>query len=78
MNSFNQFKTNIYKDMEEGQHLHTDVELLYVVDGSISVKLKDSVFNLNKDDVIVINSSIQHSITTKEKSIVCSISIYIL
>lgn len=73
MNSFNQFKTNIYKDMEEGQHLHTDVELLYVVDGSISVKLKDSVFNLNKDDVIVINSSIQHSITTKEKSIVCSI-----
>lgn len=73
MNSFNQFQTNIYRNMQEPQHLHTDVELLYIVDGSINVKLKDSVFELKKDDVIVINSSIQHSITTKEKSIVCSI-----
>ena len=73
MNSFNQFQTNIYRNYQEDQHLHTDVELLYVVDGSITVKLKDAVFELNKDDVIVINSSIQHSISTKERSIVCSI-----
>ncbi len=73
MNSFNQFKVNIYRNMSEQQHLHTDVELLYVVEGSIDVKIKDSVFTLNRDDVLVINSSIQHSIETNEKSIVCSI-----
>ena len=73
MNSFNQFKVNIYRDMSESQHLHTDVELLYVVEGSINIKIKDAVFTLKRDDVFVINSSIQHSIETVEKSIVCSI-----
>ncbi len=73
MNGFNQFKVNIYRNMTEAQHLHTDVELLYVVEGSIKVKLKDSVFTLERDNVLVINSSIQHSIESVGKSIVCSI-----
>lgn len=73
MNSFNQFKVNIYRNMAETQHLHTDVELLYVVEGRIRVKLKDTIFTLDRDDVLVINSSIQHSIETVEKSIICSI-----
>ena len=73
MSSFNQFKVNIYRNMAEEQHLHTDVELLYVVEGSIKVKLKDTVFTLERDDVLVINSSIQHSIESVGKSIVCSI-----
>ena len=70
MNNFNQFKVNIYRNMEEAQHLHTDVELLYVVEGSIKVKLKDTTFTLDRDDVLVINSSIQHSIESVGKSIV--------
>ncbi len=73
MNSYNQFQVDIYRDMAKTQHLHTDVELLYVIEGSIKVKLKDTVFVLERDDVLVINSSIQHSIETVEKSIVCSI-----
>ncbi len=73
MNSFNQFKVNIYRDMQEENHIHTDVELLYVVEGSIKIKLKDAVFTLERDDVFVINSSIQHSIESVEKNIVCSI-----
>ena len=44
MNSYNQFQVDIYRDMAKTQHLHTDVELLYVIDGSIKVKLKDAVF----------------------------------
>ncbi|SCZ79610.1 GH39 family glycosyl hydrolase [Pseudobutyrivibrio xylanivorans] len=73
MNSFNQFKVNVYRNISEPQHLHTDVELLYIVEGTINVKIKDTVFTLGRDDVMVINSSIQHSIETVEKSIVCSI-----
>ncbi len=73
MNKSNQFKVNIYRDMNEEKHIHTDVELLYVVEGSIRIKLKDSVFTLERDDVFVINSSILHSIESVEKNIVCSI-----
>ena len=69
MNGYNQFKVNIYRNMTEAQHLHTDVELLYVVEGSIKVKLKDTVFTLERDNVLVINSSIQHSIESVGKSI---------
>lgn len=73
MNTFNQFDINICKDIDEKTHQHTDVEVLYVIDGSIDVKIKDYAFTMNKDDVLVINSSIQHSISSREKNIVCSI-----
>ncbi len=73
MDSFNQFQVNIYRDLFKESHLHTDVELLYLVDGQLDVKIKDKVFTMKRDDVIVINSSIQHSVESKEKTILCSI-----
>ncbi len=73
MDNFNQFQVNIYKDLYKEAHLHTDVELLYVVEGGLGVRIKDKLFSMKRDDVIVINSSVHHSIESTEKSIVCSI-----
>ncbi len=73
MEKIDQFQVNIYKDLYRESHLHTDVELIYVVSGQADVKIKDTVFSMKKDDVLVINSSIQHSIETAEKTLLCSI-----
>ena len=73
MDNFNQFQVNLYSDLFKDSHLHTDVELLYVVQGEVNVKIKDKVFCLKKDDVFVINSSILHGIESGEKTILCSI-----
>ncbi len=73
MDSFNQFQVNIYRDIIKENHLHTDVELIYVVEGGINVRIKDKLFSMKRDDVMVINSSIQHSVESLDKSIICSI-----
>ncbi len=73
MNNFNQFEIRIVRDIEENKHLHTAVELIYVIEGEITIRIKDAKFELAKDDVIVINSSVQHSTISKGNSIVCSI-----
>lgn len=73
MNSYNQFEIAICKDIREPMHLHSEVELLYVVEGAAKVKIKDTVFEMCRDDILVINSSIQHSCETADKTIVCSI-----
>jgi beta-xylosidase/AraC-like DNA-binding protein len=73
MDSFNQFQVNIYSDVIKENHLHTDVELIYVVEGVINIRIKDKLFSMKKDDVMVINSSIQHSVESLDKSIICSI-----
>ncbi len=73
MNSYHQFEITIDKERKEPMHLHPEVELLYVVEGSVRVKIKDADFELGRDDILVINSSIQHSCETGDKTIVCSI-----
>ncbi len=73
MDNFNQFKVSLYRDLYKESHLHSEVELLYVVEGTLDVRIKDKLFLLKRDDVIVINSSVQHSVESSEKSIVCSI-----
>ncbi len=73
MDNFNQFHVSIFNDHFKESHLHTDLELLYVVEGRVDVKIKDRDFSMKRDDIIVINSSILHSIESKEKSILCSI-----
>ncbi len=72
MDNFNQFQVNIYRNLYKESHLHTEVELLYVVEGQVNVKIKDKLFSMKRDDIIVINSSIQHSIESSEKTILCS------
>ncbi len=73
MNLYHQFTVNISREGSEPVHQHSDVELLYVVEGRARVKIKETDYTLEKDDLIVVNSSVQHSCSTGEKTILCSI-----
>ena len=59
----------------EPEHIHPEVELLFVLDGSITVSVTDSEFLLEKDDIIVINSNKWHYITVPQSSIILNIKI---
>ena len=56
MNGFNQFQVRIYKDFFKESHLHTELELLYLVEGSADVRIKDKLFSMKREDIIVINN----------------------
>lgn len=57
----------------EREHMHQAVEMLYVMGGLIRLRVFEKIFELRKDDVIVINSNHRHSWTELESSHVCII-----
>ena len=68
-------QTNMYytivQDPHEEKHFHPDMEVIYVVLGSIKVRIIDTEYILNKRDVIVINSGVEHIVIGKDESIIC-------
>lgn len=67
----NQFSVDLYKDRSKPRHLHPELELLYVVEGSVKVSIKEETYTLEKEDVILINSSLQHGVNCDQGSVYC-------
>lgn len=42
------------------QHYHQNLDLLYVLDGTVDVVIDDKVYELKKEDIILINSNKRH------------------
>lgn len=42
------------------QHYHQNLDMLYVLDGSVDVVIDDKIYNLKKEDMILINSNKRH------------------
>lgn len=54
-------------------HMHSDFELLFILDGSCLITLKDSVLPLSPGDSIIINPCEMHEIDTNGKGITAMI-----
>lgn len=63
----------ITRDMTEGQHFHSELEVLFVIEGEVSVHMKETVFHLKNEDVIVFNSGILHEVKNDHQAIVCTV-----
>lgn len=58
----------------EAMHFHEELELLFCLEGSIKVKTESDVWQMKKNDIIVVNSGVRHSIVTDQgESILCRI-----
>ncbi|SEA38161.1 Beta-xylosidase [Pseudobutyrivibrio sp. ACV-2] len=42
------------------QHYHQNIDMLYVLSGSVDVVIDDKIYNLKKEDMILINSNKRH------------------
>lgn len=68
----NQFSIDVVRDVNQSKHFHSEMEILYVLDGQVEVAVQDKSWTMNKDDVIVINSGVAHEIkTVGEHNIFC-------
>lgn len=47
-------------------HRHSEIELLYVLDGAVLLSVADEAYRLQKDDVVVINSGEKHAYRAQE------------
>lgn len=52
---------NILMKQKEETHFHQDVELIYVLEGEMELKVEADIFHLKQDDVVVINPNKKHS-----------------
>lgn len=65
--------------LQKERHTHTDVELLYVMEGEINVAVEEVTYRMKKDDILVINAGKSHSVQKpvgmRPESLVCCIHI---
>ena len=65
----NKVSLEIRKEVEKREHFHQDIELIYVLDGSMTVKLGDQKSELKADDVLVINANKKHFLEAQDKNL---------
>lgn len=56
-------------------HFHSDIELIYLLEGELSVEIGEDKYNLKKEDIIVINSGKRHVIKAKSEGLICTVII---
>lgn len=70
-----QFQMKVSDVKSRNEHFHMEIELLYILEGSMELVVGEQQFSLKKDDVVVVNENKRHSYTTTEGSLFCEISI---
>lgn len=61
---------NLIIEKDEESHSNQDIELFFVIDGRIEVKIQEESFQMKKDDVILINSNKKHSYKISQDALV--------
>lgn len=66
---------NITIKQREEIHFHQDVELIYVLEGEMELKVEGDKFLLKQDDIVVINPNKKHSFKCSEDILMASFNI---
>lgn len=65
----NKVSLEIRSQAEEREHFHQNIELIYVLDGSMTVEAGDQKSELKAEDVLVVNANKKHRIRTNDDNI---------
>ncbi|MGL5435440.1 MAG: GH39 family glycosyl hydrolase [Lachnospiraceae bacterium] len=63
----------IISDIEKEEHIHPEIELLYVIDYHADVYIGKEKYELKKEDIILINTNKKHKLYIPKESMVCQI-----
>lgn len=71
MYTYRSFAIDILRELEEKPHFHSEMEVLYLLEGRAKVQIRDKSFTMVPEDVLVVNSGVWHHVSGKEKNLVC-------
>ena len=69
------YKVAISDVRHEWEHFHNEIELIYIISGSMTVCVDKTVIQLSKEDMMAVNTNEHHSIRASEDILYCSIYI---
>lgn len=73
MNTYSQMDVRLRKNENIEIQFKPEIMLYLVVDGSAELKIKDRPWKMAKDDFILVNAGLMHSVTCeKEGTILCA------
>ncbi len=65
----------ILLQISEPMHKHSELELLYVIDGTCEVTLENEIYALGQDDMLLVNTNFAHKITVSPESMVAKFTV---
>lgn len=60
-------KITVRNRVEEREHFHQDIELIYVLEGSLDVFIGEQVTHMKAEDILVINANKSHYMKSQER-----------
>ena len=66
------YNFNIFVNSFQQKHVHQEIELIYVMEGQVYLEIESEIFNLNKEDIVIINSNKRHSFRENSNCIIGS------
>lgn len=59
-------KIEVVDKVEEREHFHQDIELLYILEGTMDVHVGEQVTHMQKEDILVVNANKKHFMNGSE------------
>ncbi|MCF0132641.1 MAG: helix-turn-helix domain-containing protein [Blautia sp.] len=56
-------KVEFLNNQKESEHFHQDIEMIYVLEGELSVSVGDVISKMKAEDILVINANKRHSLS---------------
>lgn len=68
-------KLNVLNEVDELEHFHQDIELLYVLEGKLDVVIGEQTTHMKENDVLVVNANKKHALSGSENVLYMQIMI---
>ncbi len=69
MYNYKELEFELLKGVDEKQHFHPDIEILFVLEGQAGVWIQGRKFLMEKEDIILVNASMPHEIVCSGESV---------
>lgn len=73
MANYRGMRLQFSEENRDDEHWHSEIEVIYIVSGSVRLDISGTEYILNQEDVAVINSSQMHSLASGDDTLACTV-----
>ena len=66
---------DVFRAKNETEHFHRNIEMLFIIEGHVTVVIEGNEYVLHSEEILLINSNKMHYIYVNGDALVCRINI---